>query len=166
MASEPVIIPPGEYKSRRRDALNDEALDQLAGVLDDIFNIPGTQIRFGLDPLIGLIPGLGDAISGALSMMIVLAAWRRGLPRITLARMFANIAIDSLLGAMPIFGDMFDVWWKANRMNLKLLRLAQAESQRRRWHDWLFFAVLMLMIVAIIALPLIVLTWLVHMMRS
>src|SRR5919108_6041955 len=134
MEPEPVIIPPGEYRRVRRDTLsNDEALDQLAGVLDDIFQIPGTRIRFGLDALLGLIPGLGDAISGATSMLIIVAAWRRGLPRITLARMFANVAVDSLLGAMPIFGDMFDVWWKANRMNLKLLRLAEAESHRRRW---------------------------------
>jgi hypothetical protein len=166
MASEPVIIPPGEYAGRGRDPLNDEALDQLAGVLDDVFHLPGTHIRFGLDPIVGLIPGFGDAITGALSMLIVLAAWRRGLPRITMARMFANIAIDSLLGSMPIFGDLFDVWWKANRMNLNLLHRAEMSPERRRWHDWLFFVVLMLMIVAIIALPLIALTWLVHMVRS
>ena len=166
MASEPVIIPPGEYAGRGRDPLNDEALDQLAGVLDDVFHLPGTRIRFGLDPIVGLIPGFGDAITGALSMLIVLAAWRRGLPRITMARMFANIAIDSLLGSMPIFGDLFDVWWKANRMNLNLLHRAEMSPERRRWHDWLFFVVLMLMIVAIIALPLIALTWLVHMVRS
>jgi len=166
MVSEPVIIPPGEYKPRGRDPLNDEALDQLASVLDDIFHIPGTRIRFGLDPLIGLIPGLGDAISGAVSMLIVLAAWRRGLPRITLARMVANIAIDSLLGAMPIFGDLFDVWWKSNRMNVNLLRRAEASPRRRRWHDWLFFLLLMLLIAAIAALPIVMLIWIAHLLRS
>jgi uncharacterized protein DUF4112 len=166
MSSEPVIIPPGAYARRRHDPLNDEALDQLAGVLDDIFQIPGTRIRFGLDPLLGLIPGLGDAISGVTSMLIVFAGWRRGLPRITLARMFANIAVDSLLGAMPIFGDLFDVWWKANRMNVNILRNAETLPRRRQWHDWLFFVVLMILIAAIVALPIIMLIWIVHLLRS
>lgn len=166
MASDPVIIPPGKYVRSRRDPLdNDEALDQLATVLDDIFQIPGTRIRFGLDPLLGLIPGLGDAISGATAMLIIVAAWKRGLPRITLARMFANVAIDSLLGAMPIFGDLFDVWWKANRMNVNILRSAQVSPRRRRWHDWVFFVLLLIMIAAIVTLPIIVLIWVVHMLR-
>jgi hypothetical protein len=167
MPSEPIIIPPGQRPPRRpADPLHDEALEQLAKVFDDIFEIPGTGIRFGLDPLLGLIPGFGDAISGATSMLIVLAGWRRGLPRITLARMVANVAIDSLLGAMPIFGDLFDVWWKANRKNLDLLHRAESSPQRRRWHDWLFFILLMLLIVGIVALPLITLAWIVHMLRS
>jgi len=165
MTSDPVIIPPSAYVRSRRDPLTDEALDQLASVLDDIFHIPGTRIRFGLDPLLGLIPGLGDAISGATSMLIIVAAWRRGLPRVTLARMFANVAIDSLLGALPIFGDLFDVWWKANRMNVNLLRKAQASPHRRRWHDWLFFVVLLFMVAAIVTLPIVVVIWVVHMLR-
>ncbi|MCI0353038.1 MAG: DUF4112 domain-containing protein [Acidobacteriales bacterium] len=164
--SEPVIIPPGQYRPQRRDALNDEALDQLAGVLDDIFQIPGTRIRFGLDALLGLIPGLGDAISGATSMLIIVAAWRRGLPRITLARMFANVAIDSLLGAMPLFGDLFDVWWKANRMNVNILRTAEARPQKRRWHDWLFFVLLLIMVAAIVTLPILLLIWVIGQLRS
>jgi Domain of unknown function (DUF4112) len=166
MTSDPVIIPPSAYVRSKRDPLTDEALDQLAGVLDDIFQIPGTRIRFGLDPLLGLIPGLGDAISGATSMLIIVAAWRRGLPRITLARMFANVAIDSLLGAMPIVGDLFDVWWKANRMNVNILRKAEASPRQRRWHDWLFFVLLLIMVAAIVTLPIIVVIWLLHMLRS
>jgi hypothetical protein len=167
MPSEPIIIPPGQSRPRRQgDPLHDEALEQLAKVFDDIFEIPGTGIRFGLDPLLGLIPGFGDAISGATSMLIVMAGWRRGLPRITLARMVANVAIDSLLGAMPIFGDLFDVWWKANRKNLDLLRRAEAAPRGRQWHDWLFVILLMLLIVGIVALPLIALAWMVHMLRS
>ena len=166
MDSEPVIIPPSAYRQVRRDPLdNDETLDQLATVLDDIFQIPGTRIRFGLDPLLGLIPGLGDAISGATSMLIIVAAWRRGLPRVTLARMFANVAIDSLLGAMPIVGDLFDVWWKSNRMNVNILRSARVSPHRRRWHDWVFFVLLLIMIAAIVTLPVIVLIWVVHLLR-
>lgn len=167
MPTEPIIIPPGQHSPRRHaDPLHDEALEQLARVLDDVFEIPGTGIRFGLDALLGLIPGFGDAISGATSMLIVMAGWRRGLPRITLARMVANVAIDSLLGAMPIFGDLFDVWWKANRKNLDLLQRAEARPQARRWHDWLFFILLVLLIVGIVAVPLIALAWIVHMLRS
>src|SRR5262249_24674410 len=165
MTSDPVIIPPSAYVRSRRHPLTDEALDQLASVLDDIFHIPGTRIRFGLDPLLGLLPGLGDAISGATSMLIIVAGWRRGLPRVTLARMFANVAIDSLLGALPIFGDLFDVWWNANRMNVNLLRKAQASPHRRRWHDWLFFVVLLFMVAAIVTLPIVVVIWVVHMLR-
>jgi hypothetical protein len=167
MPSDPIIIPPGQFTPRRQsDPLRDETLEQLAKALDDIFEIPGTGIRFGLDPLLGLIPGLGDAISGATSMLIVMAGWRRGLPRITLARMVANVAIDSLLGAMPIFGDLFDVWWKANRKNLNLLQRAESSPRQRRWHDWLFVILLMLFIAAIVALPIIVLIWIVHLLRS
>jgi hypothetical protein len=168
MPSEPIIIPPGQQAPRKQgDPLRDEALEQLAKVLDDVFEIPGTGIRFGLDALLGLIPGFGDAISGATSMLIVMAGWRRGLPRITLARMVANVAIDSLLGAMPIFGDLFDVWWKANRKNLDLLRRAEAAPRgRRQWHDWLFVVLLILLIAGIVALPLIALAWIVHLLRS
>lgn len=167
MPSEPIIIPPGQQAPRRQgDPLRDEALEQLAKVLDDIFEIPGTGIRFGMDPLLGLIPGVGDAISGLTSMLIVMAGWRRGLPRITLARMVANVAIDSLLGAMPIFGDMFDVWWKANRKNLNLLQRAEASPRQPQWHDWLFVILLMLFIAGIVALPIIMLIWIFHLLRS
>src|SRR3954468_2348109 len=117
MAAQPEILPP--LRPRQR-GLTDEQLDQLAGVLDDIFQIPGTRIRFGLDPIVGLVPGVGDMISGLLSFLIVFAAWQRGLPRVTIMRMVVNIGVDSLVGSIPIVGDLFDTLWKANRMNYNL----------------------------------------------
>src|SRR5437588_7010539 len=107
---EPEILPP---RRPPRGGLTDEQLDHLAGVLDDIFQIPGTNIRFGLDPIVGLVPGLGDIISGFLSFLIVFAAWQRRLPKIAIMRMVVNIGIDTLVGSIPILGDAFDTAWKA-----------------------------------------------------
>ncbi|MEX2015297.1 MAG: DUF4112 domain-containing protein [Candidatus Hydrogenedentales bacterium] len=93
----------------------------LADLLDSKFAIPGTNFRFGLDPILGLIPGVGDAVSMALSAYIISQAQRLGLPRHVMARMVLNVLIDGLIGSIPLVGDVFDVLFKANRRNLKLL---------------------------------------------
>src|SRR5579864_4658974 len=80
---------------RAKKGLSDEQLDYLAGILDDFIHIPGIPVRIGLDPIIGLVPGLGDIISAMMSFVIVFAAWQRGLPRVTITRMALNIAIDT-----------------------------------------------------------------------
>ena len=116
---DPEILPP--LRRSVPVTISDEQLDQLASLLDDMFNVPGTRIRFGLDAIIGLIPGLGDLITVAMSFLILYGAWQRGLPRVTIARMLANIAIDTLAGSVPIFGDAFDVMWRSNRRNMRLL---------------------------------------------
>lgn len=160
---EPEILPPRRAPAR---GLTDEQLDHLAGVLDDIFHIPGTNIRFGLDPIVGLVPGLGDIISGLLSFLIVFAAWQRGLPRVTIMRMVANIGIDTVVGTIPIAGDFFDMLWKSNRMNYNLL--VRYRSGRRKgllWRDWLFFLLLTLCIAALIVLPIVVIVVLLHWLR-
>jgi len=97
-------------------------LDALATLLDTAFLIPGTRIRFGLDALIGLVPGVGDAITTLVSLYIVREARALGVPRWIVARMVANVAIDGVIGAVPVLGDMFDVAWKANRRNMALLQ--------------------------------------------
>jgi len=84
--------------------------------------IPGTKIRFGADGLIGLIPGIGDAITSAISAYIVCEARRLGVPRHLLLRMIANVAIDGMVGAIPVAGDFFDVMFRANQRNVRLLR--------------------------------------------
>jgi hypothetical protein len=94
----------------------------IAYWLDDAFRIPGTRLRFGLDPLIGLIPGLGDIVGGLLSTYIVVEALRTKAPRGLLLRMLANLGIDMMMAAVPIAGDLFDAGWKANSRNLALLR--------------------------------------------
>ena len=98
------------------------SLDTLEFWLDRAFRIPGTNIRFGLDALIGLIPGVGDLATGAISLGFVLAAMRQGAPFSLILRMCWNILVDLILGAIPIVGDVFDVAHKANTKKLRLLR--------------------------------------------
>jgi hypothetical protein len=98
-----------------------ERLRQLAHLLDDRFRIPGTTYRIGLDGLIGLVPGIGDAVTTLIALYIVLEARRLGVPLTKLGRMGLNVGVDAVLGAVPVLGDLFDVAWKANRRNLALL---------------------------------------------
>jgi hypothetical protein len=96
-------------------------LDRLASLLDDRFRIPGTRIRFGLDPLIGLIPGLGDAVTTGLSTWLWFEARRLGVPKRVRVWMLWNIAIDTATGLVPLVGDLLDVGFKANRRNVNLI---------------------------------------------
>jgi hypothetical protein len=93
----------------------------LSTLLDSAVRVPGTRFRFGIDPLLGLIPGAGDAVSTLCSLYILYEAARLGRPRTVLARMTANIALDTLVGAIPILGDLFDFAFKANQRNLRLI---------------------------------------------
>src|ERR1700739_1400805 len=107
--------------TRGGKAFDDENLDLLSHVLDDFIKIPGTSIRFGLDGIVGLVPGIGDLIGGIASCIIIVAAWVRGVPYVTVTRMAANVAIEVVVGSIPILGDMFDIAWRANRRNYALL---------------------------------------------
>lgn len=104
-------------------------IDALARLLDTALVLPGTNIRFGADALIGLVPGIGDAISTALSLYIVNEARALGVPKLLLARMLANVALDGVVGAVPLVGDAFDVAFRANRRNIALLREHLARSE-------------------------------------
>jgi hypothetical protein len=97
-------------------------IDALATLLDTAFILPGTNVRFGFDALIGLVPGIGDAVTTALSLYIVHEARQLGAPRHVIARMLANVMLDGLVGAVPLVGDAFDVLWRANRRNMRLLQ--------------------------------------------
>jgi hypothetical protein len=129
-------------------------------LLDEAFPIPGTGIRIGLDGFIGLVPGIGDVLAGLLSLIIPLAGWIRGLPYITLLRMAANLGIGVLVGSIPLFGDIFDIAWKANRRNYRLLVRHLGEPRRHTWHDWAFLFALAGLLAMIFAAPLVVLVWL------
>ncbi len=109
-------------------------LDALATLLDTAVLIPGTNIRFGLDGLIGLVPGIGDTITTVLSLFIVHEAYQLGAPRRVIARMIANVALDGVVGSVPLVGDAFDVMWRANKRNMRILRdwLERQERQERR----------------------------------
>ena len=100
---------------------------RLAKLLDTAVGVPGTKLRVGLDALLGLIPGAGDAIGAALSGYIILAAARAGATRATLVRMVGNVAVDTLIGAIPVLGDLFDVAFKSNARNVALLERLNAE---------------------------------------
>jgi hypothetical protein len=106
-------------------------LDALATLLDTAILIPGTNVRFGLDALIGLFPGIGDTITTLLSLYIVREARALGAPRRVIMRMLGNVALDSIVGAVPLAGDVFDVMWRANRRNMALLREWLDKTERR-----------------------------------
>lgn len=98
-----------------------EQLRKFAELLDGQFRLPGTNIEFGLDAIIGLVPFLGDVVAGGLSMWLIREARRLGAPQWLIARMIWNVGVEVAVGAVPIVGDMFDVVWKANRKNIELL---------------------------------------------
>lgn len=106
-------------------------LDALANLLDTAVMIPGTNVRFGLDAVIGLVPGIGDAITTALSLFLVHEAWQLGAPRHVIARMLGNVALDGVIGSVPLVGDAFDVLWRSNRRNMRILREWIEREERR-----------------------------------
>ncbi len=139
-------------------------LDKLSEILDSAFAIPGTRFRIGLDGIIGLIPGIGDAIGAALSIYLIFEAARLGLPLSTLLRMLGNVAVETAAGTIPIVGDIFDIAWKANTRNTALVR---AHSGRAGLSERppsqilrLLLIPVVLAVLALIALPILAL-WLV-----
>lgn len=113
--------------------------DLIARILDTSFRIPGTGIRFGLDPLLGLLPGAGDALAGLIGSTILVLAARLNVPRIVLVRMSANMAVNAVAGAVPLVGDAFSVWFRSNARNAELLRRhAALERRPSTLQDWLF----------------------------
>ncbi|HVD60575.1 MAG TPA: DUF4112 domain-containing protein [Gemmatimonadaceae bacterium] len=131
----------------------DKHLERLGWLMDDMFRVPILGWRFGLDALIGLIPGLGDTSTSIVSFYILAAAVRYRVPKITLLRMGMNIAIDYVVGSLPLIGDLADAWWKSNRMNLDLLRkratVSAAEANSGRASDWAFVGGIILGLIAL-----------------
>jgi hypothetical protein len=161
----PEILSPRMRRGSK--AFDDENLDLLSHLLDDWFRIPGTTIRFGLDGIVGFIPGVGDAIGGIASCVIIIAAWVRGVSYITLARMLANWGIEVLLGTVPVLGNLFDIGWKANRRNYKLLTGSLADPQGTRRRSWFFFAVLCVIFAVMLVLPMLLFGWLsIHVLHA
>ena len=164
-ALKPEILTPRMRRGSK--PFDDENLDLLSHLLDDWFRIPGTSIRFGLDGIVGFIPGVGDAIGGIASCIIIFAAWVRGVSYVTLARMLANWGIEVLLGTVPVLGNLLDIGWKANRRNYALLTGSLADPQGTRRRSWLFFAVLCMIFVVMLVVPLLLFGWLsVHLLHA
>ena len=124
----------------------------LADLLDQRFTIPGTSIRIGLDPIVSLIPGVGDLVANIAGSFILLVAAKFGVPKIVLIRMGLNIAINAAIGAIPFFGDILSIWFRSNVKNVQLLeRHAGATGGRARAGDWLFVLAFLAILLALIA---------------
>lgn len=128
----------------------DESLERLSWLLDDLVRVPGLGWRFGLDALVGLIPGFGDAATSLASFYILVSAVRYGVPKVTLVRMGMNIGLDYVVGSFPLVGDVFDVWWKSNQRNVALLSeratVSAEEARKGRLSDWLFVGLIILLL--------------------
>ena len=132
-------------------------LDRYATLMDTRFRVPGTRIRFGLDPIIGLLPGIGDALGLALSLYVVVEAVRLGVSKRVLFRMLRNVGLEALVGGVPVLGDVFDIAFKANLRNAALLRSCIEDRLRptqvrasRRWLQWVLLAAIAALVLALL----------------
>jgi hypothetical protein len=149
-------------------------LELLAHWMDTVFEIPVLKLRFGLDALLGLLPGGGDVGTSLVSIYILSAANRYGIPRITVLRMALNIALDFLVGSIPILGDLFDVYWKSNQRNMALLRRyldapPSTSTKLRRADRWFVAAIvvaLCLLLIGSLAVTYLIVAWLIQAIRS
>lgn len=164
-AADPVVILPGESAPRGRGpaagpGMELAGLEVLAHLLDSVLKIPGTNIRIGLDALLGVIPGLGDVGTSLLSILILREAQRRGVSKVTMTRMTTNLLVDAAMGSIPILGDAFDVYWKANNRNVELLRRHAAADprtvRRAEFSDRAFFALLIVIVLTCLTVSLFV----------
>ena len=136
--------------------------DIIAKVLDTSIRIPGTSWSIGLDPLLGLIPGIGDAMANLIGTVILGLAARLQLPRIVLTRMSLNLLINGTVGAIPIVGDLFSVWFRSHARNAALLREAAMKPDRETHADWFYVAGIIGGTVALLLLAIVFIMWLVY----
>jgi hypothetical protein len=132
-------------------------MEVLAWLLDNSIPIPIIGRRIGLDAIVGFVPGLGDVLSGGLGVFVVIRGAMLGLPNIVLARMMANVAIDFVVGVVPVLGDAFDLWFKSNQRNVNLARRYLAEPDASTRGQWLF----LLVIVGVLLLVMLGALWLI-----
>ncbi|MCY4131116.1 MAG: DUF4112 domain-containing protein [Nitrospira sp.] len=132
---EPIL---DDEQERQREALRASA-DSIARLLDSVVQIPGTSIRFGLDALLGLIPGLGDWIANLIGTTILFLAVKLEVPKIVIVRMAFNLGVNTMIGAIPGLGDVFSIWFRSNLKNAKLLRrYTSKQTTGATPGDWLF----------------------------
>jgi hypothetical protein len=143
----------------KRDASSLDLLRRWARLFDSAFRVPGTNLTFGLDPLIGLIPGIGDLVSPVFSLLIIWHGAKLHVPKVVLARMVLNALIDGVVGTVPVIGDALDFAWKANDWNMALLERHAMPGQRATSGDWLF-VILCILVVTVAALVPLLLAWL------
>ncbi len=136
-------------RDRSRELAEVEA---IAWLLDNSIPVPGTGRRFGVDAIIGLVPVVGDVVSAGMGLFVVWRASRMGLPRIVVTRMLVVSAVDFVIGSIPIAGDAFDLWFKANTRNLALLRRHLQRPETSTRDDWMVVTGLLGVIIAIVAI--------------
>ena len=158
------VLPPASRRGKKllrqqTHWFDDENLDLISHVLDEWLRVPGTSIRFGLDGIVGFVPGVGDILGGLASTIIIIAAWVRGVRYVILARMVLNVLIETAVGSIPVFGNFFDIAWRANRRNYKLLAESLDLPRRHTASSWLFIAIVCLILVGLMLIPLLLAAW-------
>lgn len=139
--------------------------DLLATILDTTVKVPGTRFYLGLDPLLGLIPGIGDILANLIGTVILGLAARLQVPQIVIVRMSLNLLINGTVGAIPVFGDLFSVWFRSHARNAELLRRAATQPQRETQHARFYVAgiiggtVVLLMLAIALVLWIVVKLW-------
>jgi hypothetical protein len=128
-------------------------------LLDSAYRVPGTNIRFGWDAIIGLVPWVGDAATALFGSVIIFHAYHLRLPRVVQIRMLINIAIDMVIGIVPLVGDVADVFWKSNARNFALLEHYAGTDRAARSGDWLFVVAIVSAIVVVALLPVVAAVW-------
>ena len=144
--------PPDDAERARRLERTRRELGQLAWILDSSFRVPGTSFRFGLEPIIGLVPGAGDVLGGAVGFYIIARAIQHRLPAIVVARMVVNTLLDLVIGVVPILGDAFDFIYRSNSRNMALFDRHAREPGADTRSERIFFAVLLGIGIAILLL--------------
>jgi Domain of unknown function (DUF4112) len=163
MSTEPIHRTPANSRGSIRPEVVpkkvvDPWIEKLAWLMDSSIPI-GQRWSIGLDGLVGLVPGVGDVAGTLVSALIILSATRAGIPRATVARMIINVAFDTVLGAVPVLGDLFDFAYKANTKNVKLFR-ESLRGHRETVRDWGFILVVALALLTILAIPIAALVYL------
>ena len=143
-----------------------EKLRSLQFLLDNRYRVPGTNIRFGWDALVGLIPGAGDLVTALFAGGLIVQAHQMGVPRVIQLRMVINVLIDIFIGVVPLFGDVVDVFWKSNAKNFALLERHATTPSPPSKGDWLFVTGVLALVGAVAILPLAMMYWLVQTMMS
>ena len=141
------VLPPEE--KRKRTAL-EPIFKWIAYIMDDVVRVPGTKFRFGLDPLLGLIPGIGDTSSAVVSAFALIQAVRLGVPKILLMKMALNVLVNEAIGVVPVVGDAFSFWFKSNARNYDIIKNHRLGATPPRRSDWLFVIGILVLVFLIV----------------
>lgn len=168
----PMSQPPSQLSSVKTHpkSASLQRLRKFSRLLDNAIAVPGTTFRIGLDPILGLLPAAGDFVGTALSAYIVIEAARLGVPRATLGRMVFNMLLESIVGVVPVLGDLFDFAWKANTKNMALLEahlnVPHASEKANRWFIFLLVAGLLAVGIGLVTFSVLVIRLLVSALSS